>query len=47
MIFTVPIISPSTTGLKAGRVATVIASWTALMRSMPALSTTSTPPLRA
>ena len=46
MIFTVAIISPSTTGLNAGSVANVIASSTRLSRSMASLSTTSTPAFR-
>ena len=37
MILTVAIISPSTTGLKAGSVAKVIASSTRLMRSTASL----------
>ena len=43
MIFTVAIISPATTGLKAGSVAKVIASSTRLSRSTASLSTTRTP----
>ena len=43
MIFTVPTISPATTGLKAGSVATVMASSTALMRSIASRSTTRMP----
>ncbi len=47
MIFTVAIISPSTTGLKAGSVAIVTASSMRLSRSTASLSSTSTPELSA
>ncbi len=47
MILTVAIISPATTGLKAGSVANVIASSTRLRRSIASLSTTSTPAVSA
>ena len=47
MIFTVAIISPATTGLKAGSVAKVMASSIWLRRSIAALSTTSTPAVSA
>ena len=43
MIFTVAIISPSTTGLNAGSVASVTASSMRLSRSIASLSSTSTP----
>ena len=47
MIFTVPIISPATTGLNAGNVAKVIASSMRLIASIASLSTTSMPALAA
>ena len=47
MIFTVPIISPATTGLKAGSVAKVTASSIRLSASIASLSTTRTPALSA
>ena len=47
MIFTVAIISPATTGLKAGNVAKVIDSSTWLRRSTASLSTTRTPGISA